>query len=88
MISIARNFGAPVMLPPGKTQATAKGDPATAGQPAFDGGNEVLHLRKFFEPGQFRHLHRAICADFAQIIRQQVVIITNSASSLALVCNS
>ena len=28
-----------------------------APQPAFHGGNQMLHLRKFFQFGEFRHLH-------------------------------
>ena len=41
-------------------------------QAAFDGGNEMLHLRKFFQPGQFRNLDGTIFADPAKIVSQQV----------------
>ena len=41
-------------------------------QPAFDGGNEVLHLRESFQLGDFRRLHGAEFADLAQIISEQV----------------
>ena len=41
-------------------------------QPAFNGGNQMLHLREFFQPGQFRHLHGAEFANSAQIVAQQI----------------
>ena len=41
-------------------------------QAAFHRGNEMLHLRKFFQPGQVRHLHTAEFADLAQIVAQQI----------------
>ncbi len=41
-------------------------------QAAFDGGNEMLHLRELFQLGEFRHLHGTVFANFTQIISQQI----------------
>ena len=41
-------------------------------QPAFDGGNQMLHLRELFQPRQLRRLHGAKLAHFAQIVAQQI----------------
>ena len=41
-------------------------------QPAFHSRNQMLHLRKFLQLGQLRHLHGTVFANFAQIIAQQV----------------
>ena len=41
-------------------------------QPAFDGRDQMLHLRESFEPRQFRRLHRAEFAHLAEIVAQQI----------------
>ena len=41
-------------------------------QPAFDGGNEMLHLRKFFEFGQLRDRDGTVFANFSKIVSQQI----------------
>ena len=41
-------------------------------QPAFDSGNQMLHLRVFFQPHQFRHLHTAKLAHAPEIIAEQI----------------
>src|ERR1044071_10058381 len=41
-------------------------------KPAFDGGNQMLHLGVTLEPHEFRDLDCAIFADLAQIVSQQL----------------
>jgi hypothetical protein len=89
MISIARNFGAPVMLPPGKQAASAAKCVTLRAQAAFHGGNQMLHLREAFEPAP----SSGTCTEpnsqtLPRSLRSRSVIITSSASSLALVWSS
>ena len=69
---MARNLGAPVMLPPGKLAARAAKCVTSGRNRPCDGGHEVLHLGEAFELREFGHLHAAEFADAPEVITQQV----------------
>ncbi len=72
MSSIARIFGAPVMLPPGK--AAASRSKASASGRSWPGhrGDEVLDGGRALEAQQPGHAHRAGLADPPEVVAQHV----------------
>ena len=56
----------------GKTISQCRKMRMLRAQPAFDSGNQMLHLRVFFQPHQFRHPHTAKLAHAPEIIAEQI----------------